>query len=211
MIKIGGKGLNNKGFTLIELLAVVVILAVVMGIAMTSVISSMNSARAGALSDSATSVAQALNQKYTESLVSGAPTNVYGDVITNGYDFSTSGVYYLTDGLSDELNISKSTLRLNNTAEKLAAPDAGANYKVNQSFITYDAAKGRFVVCLIANNSGNNFVVGNAIDYTTEDTAKKAKIIDVTVNTFKVNFVSTAASGAETNVMYSCSDGQKSW
>ena len=43
------KKLNRKGFTLIELLAVIVILAVVMGIAITSVLSSMNSARAGAV------------------------------------------------------------------------------------------------------------------------------------------------------------------
>ena len=57
--------MNNKGFTLIELLAVVVILAVVMGIAMTTVLSSMNKARAGALSDSATAIAQGFNTKYT--------------------------------------------------------------------------------------------------------------------------------------------------
>lgn len=47
------KKLNNKGFTLIELLAVVVILAVVMGIAMTSVLSAMNKSRGGSLEDSA--------------------------------------------------------------------------------------------------------------------------------------------------------------
>ena len=59
------KRLNNKGFTLIELLAVVVILAVVMGIAMTSVLSAMNKSRGGSLSDTATVIAQAFNQKYT--------------------------------------------------------------------------------------------------------------------------------------------------
>ena len=61
MKKFNNQKLNNKGFTLIELLAVVVILAVVMGIAMTQVLSAMNKSRAGSLADSALVVANAFN------------------------------------------------------------------------------------------------------------------------------------------------------
>lgn len=46
---INRRKLNNKGFTLIELLAVVVILAIVMGIAATSVLNSINNSRKSSL------------------------------------------------------------------------------------------------------------------------------------------------------------------
>ena len=86
------KRLNNKGFTLIELLAVVVILAVVMGIAMTSVLSAMNNSRKGSLQDSAISVARAFTTKYSEDMVTGATNKVYEDVLGsgNGFNFSTA-------------------------------------------------------------------------------------------------------------------------
>ena len=86
------KRLNNKGFTLIELLAVVVILAVVMGIAMSSVLSSMNNSRKGSLENSAKKVAQTLQTKYSEAMVTGSTRYVYSDVFgaNIGYDFSSA-------------------------------------------------------------------------------------------------------------------------
>lgn len=55
------KRLNNKGFTLIELLAVVVILAIVMGIAATSVLNSINNSRRSSLYSAAQNAANQLN------------------------------------------------------------------------------------------------------------------------------------------------------
>ena len=62
--------LNRKGFTLIELLAVIVILAVVMGIAATSVLSAMNNSRKSSLQDSALSAADAFRTSYAEYSIS---------------------------------------------------------------------------------------------------------------------------------------------
>ena len=60
------KKLNNKGFTLIELLAVIVILAVVMGVAASSVLSAMNNSRKSSLQDSALSAADAFRTAFAE-------------------------------------------------------------------------------------------------------------------------------------------------
>ena len=205
------KRLNNKGFTLIELLAVVVILAVVMGIAMTSVLSAMNKSRAGALTDSAMVVANGFNQKYTESLVDGIPNNVYLDEIkkenataTTGYDFTTTAVYELTDDLATELKLSNTTYRLSETVGSKITPNASSQYEVSKSFVAYEASVGKFIICLVANNSGNNYVAANAVKYTDTTNAK----LTPTINGMTFKFV---AANGEADVMYSCNDGTKSW
>ena len=60
------KKLNNKGFTLIELLAVIVILALVMGIAATSMLSTMNNSRKSTLHSAAQTAASNLNNWVVE-------------------------------------------------------------------------------------------------------------------------------------------------
>lgn len=139
------KKLNNKGFTLIELLAVVIILAVVMGIAMTSVLSSMNKARRGSLQDTATSIAHGFNTKYTESLVDGVANDVYD------LDFSAPSdvAYFITDAKS--FNISATSYDL----------DGGSPFdpsSVSNSFVAFDATNGEFVICMFAKSGGNVFV-----------------------------------------------------
>lgn len=201
MEKINRKRLNNKGFTLIELLAVVVILAVVMGIAMNTVLSSMNKARAGSLSDSALIVANGFNQKYTESLVDGVPTSVYkgtNGTAFEGYNFSADATVYLDKLLADEFNISGSTYVLHddavtvsdNVASHVIVPTTG----INTSFVNFDAVSGKFVVCLVAKKTGNNYVAANVTD-----TTKRSVKLDGTTYTF--------ADGE----MFACSDGTKSW
>lgn len=187
MKKINRKRLNNKGFTLIELLAVVVILAVVMGIAMTQVLSAMNKSRAGSLSDSALIVANGFNQKYTESLVDGVPTKVYG---VEGYDFSKDATVYLVSSLADEFNISGDTYVLNANAA-IADTEKSA---MTKSFVNFDSSTGKFVVCLVADKTGNNYVAAN-----TTDTTKRSVTLDGTTYTF--------ADGE----MFACSNGTKSW
>ena len=199
MKKINRKRLNNKGFTLIELLAVVVILAVVMGIAMNQVLSAMNKSRAGSLADSALIIANGFNQKYTESLVDGVPTAVYGDVSTfKGYNFSGDATVYLDKLLADEFNISESTYVLHDAAvtetdgvkTHVTVPTEG----ITTSFVNFDAATGKFVVCLVANKEGNNYVAANV-----ENTNKRS----VTLNSNTYKFADKE--------MFACSDGQKSW
>lgn len=191
------KKLNNKGFTLIELLAVVVILAVVMGIAMTSVLSSMNKARGGSLADSAISIAQIFNQKYTESLVDGVPSDVYGDVLgaNKGYNFQATAKYYLDTGLADTFNISTASYAL--TAKSTALPTTG----VANSFISYNDTTGKFIVCMVANTSGNYYVKAYATSAATKLGSLKTPSKDANIKD-----ISVAA-----NTMIACSDGTRSW
>ena len=193
------KRLNNKGFTLIELLAVVVILAVVMGIAMTGVLSAMNKSRGGSLADTASIIAQAFNQKRTEALVDGVPSNVYGDNENEpmyvaegngGYDFQTSNKYYIDPLLADTFNISTDSYVLKT---KASVTDASA------SFITFNDATGKFIACMVANKEGNYYV-----STYTEDSAKKLSEYGSTDDDIKD--ISVPA-----NTMVACSDGTTTW
>ena len=134
------KKLNNKGFTLIELLAVVVILAVVMGIAVSSVLKTMNTSRKGSLEDSALTAADAFRTAYAESLIN-------NDKVL-GFDTLSVGKNYLTEDSFRELSIS---------ADNYVQADDG-----NASFVYFDGTA--FTVCLVANDSGRYYVAGAVID-----------------------------------------------
>ena len=193
------KKLNRKGFTLIELLAVIVILAVVMGIAITSVLSSMNSARGGAIVDTAQIIANAFNQKYTESLVNGAATEVYkgeGGTTFGGYDFTSTKRYYIDPLLVDTFGISANTYNLATKAEIAAnATD------VENSFVAFDSIRGKFVVCMAAKSTGPNYVTG----YSTTAATKLSEVKTASTDTLYNGI--TVKSG----IMMACSDGTKTW
>ena len=69
MIRKNRKKLDNKGFTLIELLAVIVILAIVMGISANSVLNSINSSRKSSLYSAAQNAANSLNTWISEDMI----------------------------------------------------------------------------------------------------------------------------------------------
>ena len=158
------KKLNRKGFTLIELLAVIVILAVVMGIAVNSVLSSMNKARAGAIADTAMIVANAFNQKYTEELVGGTPEKVYMTEMgeTNGYNFAVTDTtkYTLSKKLVSTLKISDKTYALvDGYASITTLPTVSDGGKtIDASFLEFNPTTGVFTVCMSAMVSGPNYV-----------------------------------------------------
>ena len=203
MKKINRKRLNNKGFTLIELLAVVVILAVVMGIAMTSVLSSMNNSRKSSLENSAKSLQQGITTKYSEAQVIGKLSSVYKDEIqgmTAGYDFNKTAsnaapIYYsIPSVLSTEFNLSPSTYVIDGNLSNVAyAPTTNGTTTApaNQSFIAFNGSS--FVVCLIAQKTGNMYV------------ANYAETAADTINVFGA----TVDVAAQT--MYACSNEQNSW
>ena len=204
------KKLDNKGFTLIELLAVVVILAVVMGIAMNSVLSSMNKARGGSLQDTAQVIANAFNQKYTEALVGGVPTKVYSDVsgFSTGYNFSSTKGYYIDTHLADTFNISTSNYVLGNGATSLNLSGSSVSTDVNTSFVVYNSTNGKFVVCMVANSSGSNFVSA----YKTSAAVKLSELGDSNKPAgIKSNDTTYNAVGLAANVMMACSDGTRTW
>ena len=198
------KKLNNKGFTLIELLAVVVILAVVMGIAMNSVLSSMNKARGGSLQDTAQVIANAFNQKYTESLVGGVPTAVYNDVSSfTGYNFSSSNRYYIDPLLADTFNISTGTYKLK-TKAAIGVSATG----VDASFVGFNSTTGKFVVCMVAESTGSNFVkaYSTSAEVKLSELGASGKPAGIASKDSIIKNVSIAA-----DVMMACSDGTRTW
>ena len=62
------KKLDNKGFTLIELLAVIVILAIVMGISANNILNSINQSRKSSLHSTAQNAANNLNTWISEEI-----------------------------------------------------------------------------------------------------------------------------------------------
>ena len=204
------KKLNSKGFTLVELLAVVVILAVVMGIATTSVITAMNNSRKGSLEDSAVSVENAFKTKYSEAMVSGTVSKIYADEmgLTEGYNFNKGSsdkvvFYYLNEKLRDELNLSPDSYSLdyNSTIEEIQLNTDGKVYisgsgsdavydGLSKSFIAFNGSS--IVVCLVANETGSYYV------------ANFAKNNETKIFTETVKF--------KENSMWSCSsDDTNSW
>lgn len=203
MKKMRRERLNNKGFTLIELLAVVVILAVVMGIAMTSVLSSMNNSRKTSLENSAKSLQQGITTKYSEAQVVGKLGNVYKDEIqgmTTGFDFNKTAsnsapIYYsIPSVLKDEFNLSPSTYIIDGTLSSMKyAPTTNGTTTApsGQSFIAFNGSS--FVVCLFAQSTGNMYVANYA-----KSAAGNINVFGKTVS---------VAKGA----MYACSNEANSW
>lgn len=201
-MRMNRKRLNNKGFTLVELLAVVVILAVVMGIAATQVLSSMNNSKKGSLNNSAKSVSQAFQTKYSEAMVTGSAAAIYKDVMsTVGYDFNTATpgdpkFYYLSEGLKDELNLSPATYRLTTAGSITSPTESDGSYAATESFVAFNGST--VVVCMIAKQSGSYYVA----DFT--------KTSSATVLGKTVTF--SAGTGETGNVMWACStDATNSW
>jgi len=63
------KRLNRKGFTLVELLAVIVILAIVVGIALTTVLPTLKKSRQNAFDLTANTAADYLEKQYQLSMI----------------------------------------------------------------------------------------------------------------------------------------------
>lgn len=187
------KKLDNKGFTLIELLAVVVILAVILGIAANSILSSVGKSRGGALYDSAVIVSQAFQTKYIES-ASESVANIYGNYDGfAGYDFTDNYIGYLDSSLSDDFNLSKDIYSLGLESDTLGTAD------VDKSIVGFNVATGKFVVCLVANRSGSYYNASYSIGNSQNNSTIDKVIINGTTYSFK------------TGEMFACSDGTKSW
>ena len=63
------KKLNRKGFTLVELLAVIIILAIVVGITIPAVLTTISNARKSAFNSAATELANWVDRQYQAALV----------------------------------------------------------------------------------------------------------------------------------------------
>ena len=152
------KKLNNKGFTLIELLAVIVILAVVMGVAASSVLSAMNNSRESSLKDSALSAADAFRTSYAEYSMN--PDN---------------GILGVTDNLDNLLNGTVTSLDTFKSGLNITVGSTNENY-LPKSAVKFNKDKSTFTVCMVANPKGSYYVAKDAKTYVSTD-AKTGPIV----------------------------------
>lgn len=177
---INRRKLNNKGFTLIELLAVVVILAIVMGIAATSVLTSINNSRKSSLVSTAQNLANTLNTWVSEDMVSpkAADKKLGDDFMSTGNGKASNGAWHclgddtfkINNGgsiakLSTALSLSDKDIVL--TGDLPAKPykkdDGTSTIKVEGesktcSAFRYNKTTGAFEVLLVAAEGGKYWV-----------------------------------------------------
>ena len=181
MRKINMKKLNNKGFTLIELLAVIVILAVVMGVAASQVLNAMNNSRKSSLQNSALSAADAFRTAYAEYSMGGQEKLM-------GY--SKDDTKALLNGTPKNLTAGDVAKQLNITVGTDGT--SGSNYVQSTSWVYFNKTNSSFTVCLTANTAGSYYVanaVGKSYSYTESPVQKPM------------------TSGT----MWACSDNTHSW
>lgn len=178
---INRRKLNNKGFTLIELLAVVVILAIVMGIAATSVLSSINNSRKSSLVSTAQNLANTLNTWVSEDMVTtdDASKKLGDDFMkTNNGSPSDGNWHCLGDNiqiknggtvakLSTALSISNKDLILNDNAPTVTDGKTGIPIgNTTCSAFRYNKTTGAFEVLLVAKTGGKYWVSNNGTNGT---------------------------------------------
>ena len=185
---INRRKLNNKGFTLIELLAVVVILAIVMGIAATSVLSSINNSRKSSLVSTAQNLANTLNTWVSEDMVQTDDAlkklgdgfmETENDAPSNGKWHCLGADIVIKNGgknakLSTALSISDKELILTGTAPTVVIPTGQTTGKTAVPTVTsasptcsafrYNETTGAFEVLLVAKKGGKYWVSNNGGD-----------------------------------------------
>lgn len=177
------KRLNNKGFTLIELLAVVVILTIVMGIAATSVLRSINSSRNSTLLSTAQNAANQLNTWAAEDALSTTTSSMHIGTNSTFYtSVAASSVAGTWVCLSDSLVVNNggssvsvlTALGLKGAADGSAgdivvggtAPELNSGtYTITRgttcSAVRYNTQVGAYEILLVANNQGKYYVAND--------------------------------------------------
>lgn len=185
---INRRKLNNKGFTLIELLAVVVILAIVMGIAATSVLSSINNSRSSTLLSTAQNAANQLNTWASEDALATETSNMHIGTNSDFYNAVVAGDkagtwVCLNDALTVNNGGSKvgilTALGLKGAADGTKGdvvvgttpPTVGTGSTAGStatrgtcSAVRYNTKIGAYEILLTANNQGKYYVANDGIN-----------------------------------------------
>lgn len=172
MKKLNVKRLDNKGFTLIELLAVVVILAIVMGISATSVLNSINSSRVSSLYSAAQNAANTLNTWIAEDMLETTNSKKkLGDTFVNksqtgnwicfnNADIATINNRGSSANLLSALSISTNDVVIGTT---WGAETTTADPKC--SALRYNKSTGGYEIVLVAKNGGKYYVSSDKFHY----------------------------------------------
>lgn len=170
------KKLNNKGFTLIELLAVVVILAIVMGIVGVTVLNPINSTRRSSLYSASSNVSHNLNTWFTEDMVV-----IDSSMKRLGQDFldrTMSGDWICLDNnlminnggepksLMSALGLSSKDIVIGSTFTA-EAKDSEGNVTGNPSCsaLRYNSTTGGYEFVLVAKADGKYYVAGDKLHF----------------------------------------------
>lgn len=177
MIRKNRKKLDNKGFTLIELLAVIVILAIVMGISANSVLNSINQSRKSSLHSTAQNAANNLNTWISEDMIqTDNAQKKLGDDFISG---SQNGAWHCiaeftsivnkgkTASLMNALSLNAKDLVLTNSGVPTIPHDStktptptvkGVDTGSTCSALRYNSSTGGYEVLLVAKNGGKYYV-----------------------------------------------------
>lgn len=156
-MKFRRKRLNNKGFTLIELLAVVVILALLMSISVTSVLNSMNNSRVSTLHSQAKSFLSWYSETVAEDELLDSTSKVIPVSTTQTIAQSSSwiclGALTATSGknIAEEYGLSDSNFILEGTAPVTEGDSISISNANCSAIRTVD---NKAEVILIANQDG---------------------------------------------------------
>ena len=176
------KKLNRKGFTLIELLAVIVILAIVMGIAATSVLRSINQSRTSSLLSAAQNAANTLNTWAGEdALITstsgqhiGTDSAFYKAVVQDGTTNKSNTWYCLKDSMTisnggsavsvlKALGLSGASADTS-TGDLLlsgSVPTKGSAKRTNCTAVRYNSRLGAYEIFLSAAKQGKYYVAND--------------------------------------------------
>ena len=169
------KKLDNKGFTLIELLAVIVILAIVMGISANSVLNSINQSRKSSLHSTAQNAANNLNTWISEDMIvtDNAQKKLGDDFISGSQDGAWHCIAEFTSivnkgkaaSLMNALSLNTKDLVLTTSSVPVVASGKtptptvkGVDTGSTCSALRYNSSTGGYEVLLVAKNGGKYYV-----------------------------------------------------
>jgi type IV pilus assembly protein PilA len=154
---------NKKGFTLVELLAVIVILALIMGIAVVSIGSVLQSSKKKIMFENAQSI---LNGVKKQLLINNDTPNASGTTYygfnsglldSGGVESPLGGDFaYRTFNSSSDSKINDGSTAVLWKLGGTAPTGCAANV---QSYVSYNATSGEYSICLTA-GAGNNYIDG---------------------------------------------------
>ena len=174
-VKRNKKRLDNKGFTLIELLAVIVILAIVMGISANSVLNSINQSRKSSLHSTAQNAANNLNTWISEDMIvtDNAQKKLGDDFISGSQDGAWHCIAEFTSivnkgkaaSLMNALSLNTKDLVLTTSSVPVVASGKtptptvkGVDTGSTCSALRYNSSTGGYEVLLVAKNGGKYYV-----------------------------------------------------